>query len=104
MRDGVKLSAEIYLPKAPGKFPTVLIRTPYSNNTDEIIRKGRRLANHGYACVIQDVRGRWDSDGEYYPFHQEALDGYDTQQWIGGQPWSNGKIGMAGGSYLGCVQ
>ena len=104
MRDGVNLSADIYLPKAHERFPTVLMRTPYSNNGDGMIEKGRRLANSGYACVIQDCRGRWDSDGEYYPFHPEGADGYDTQEWIGGQEWSNGKIGMAGGSYVGLVQ
>jgi uncharacterized protein len=103
MRDGVHLSADIYLPKAHDKFPTVLMRTPYSNNTDAMIEKGRRLANSGYACVVQDCRGRWDSDGDYYPFH-EGEDGYDTQEWIGRQAWSSGKIGMAGGSYVGLVQ
>ena len=102
-RDGVNLSADIYLPRAQGKFPTVLMRTPYDNNTDLMIDKGRRLANNGYACVIEDCRGRWDSDGEYYPFH-EGPDGYDTQEWIGEQEWSSGKIGMAGGSYGGLVQ
>ena len=104
LRDGVLLSADLYLPRVEGSFPTVLIRTPYSNNREDLITKGRRLANFGYACVIQDVRGRWDSEGSYYPFHQEGPDGYDTQEWIGQQEWSNGKVGMAGGSYLGCVQ
>ena len=55
-------------------------------------------------CVAQDVRGRWDSEGDYRPFFNEAEDGYDTQQWIGQQPWSNGRIGMSGGSYLAAVQ
>jgi putative CocE/NonD family hydrolase len=104
MRDGVNLSADIYLPRAAGKFPTVLMRTPYSNNMEEVIEKGHMLANNGYACVIQDVRGRWDSDGDFTPFHNEGPDGFDTQQWIGAQEWSTGKIGMAGGSYLGLVQ
>jgi putative CocE/NonD family hydrolase len=104
MRDGVNLSADIYLPKASGPFPTVLIRTPYSNNTDDSIKQDRRLANEGYACVIQDVRGRWDSKGDYYPFIYEADDGYDTQEWVGRQPFCNGRIGMSGGSYLACVQ
>lgn len=103
MRDGIDLSADIYLPQAEGSFPTVLMRTPYSNNMEAMIEKGRRLANAGYVCVIQDCRGRWDSDGEYYPF-REGEDGYDTQEWIGQQGWSNGKIGMAGGSYVGAVQ
>ena len=103
MRDGVALSADLYLPRAAGPVPTILIRTPYSNNTGPLIEQGRRLAANGYACVLQDCRGRWDSDGDFYPF-REAADGHDTQQWIGRQPWSNGKIGMAGGSYLGLVQ
>jgi hypothetical protein len=102
-RDGVALSSDLYLPQAAGPFPTVLLRTPYDNNTPAMIEKGRRLANAGYACVIQDCRGRWDSDGDYYPF-REGADGYDTQEWIGRQPWSSGKIGMAGGSYVGLVQ
>ncbi len=103
MRDGVNLSADIYLPGASGKYPTVLIRTPYDNNGEAMIEKGRRLANQGYACVIQDCRGRWDSDGDYYPF-REGEDGHDTQEWIGRQEWSSGKIGMSGGSYVGLVQ
>ena len=104
MRDGVNLSADIYLPKAAGPFPVVLIRTPYNNNLEPMIEKARSLANAGYACVLQDVRGRWDSEGEFYPFQDEAVDGFDTQEWIGRQAWSSGKIGMSGASYLGAVQ
>lgn len=104
MRDGVNLSADVYLPRADGPFPTVLIRTPYDNNTDENIGKARALANLGYACVVQDTRGRYDSDGHNVPFHGQAEDGFDTQEWIGRQPWSNGKVGTAGGSYLGIIQ
>ena len=104
MRDGVDLSGDIYLPDAPGPFPTALIRTPYDNNTPESIASARAFAQDGYACVVQDVRGRWDSDGTYYPFHNEAADGFDTHEWIGRQPWSNGRIGMSGPSYLGLVQ
>ena len=104
MRDGVNLSADLYLPTTTGPFPTVLIRTPYSNNSADIIRRGRALANRGYVCAIQDVRGRWDSEGDYYPFFNEANDGYDTQEWIGHQSWSNGKIGMSGASYSAAVQ
>ena len=103
MRDGINLSADIYLPRARGKFPTVLMRTPYDNNADNMVEKARRLANNGYACIIQDCRGRWDSEGEYYAF-REGEDGYDTQEWIGKRDWCNGKIGMAGSSYGGTVQ
>ena len=103
MRDGVRLSADIYLPHGAPPVPAVLIRTPYSNNSDGLIEQGRRLAASGYACVIQDCRGRWDSDGDFYPF-REAEDGFDTQEWVGLQPWCNGKLGTAGASYLGMVQ
>ena len=103
MRDGVRLSADLYLPRDAPPVPAVLIRTPYSNNGDSLIEQGRRMAASGYACVIQDCRGRWDSDGEFYPF-REAEDGYHTQEWVGQQPWCNGKLGTVGGSYLGIVQ
>ena len=104
MRDGVELSSDIYLPRARGPFPTVLMRTPYSNNQEVMIARARALANLGYACVLQDIRGRWDSDGDYYPFVNDGEDGFDTQEWIGAQEWSDGKIGMAGGSYVALVQ
>ncbi|MDP6702009.1 MAG: CocE/NonD family hydrolase, partial [Candidatus Latescibacteria bacterium] len=103
MRDQTPLSTDLYLPHTSDPVPTILIRTPYSNNLDASIATARRYANQGYACALQDCRGRWDSLGDYYPF-REGADGYDTQQWIGQQDWSNGKIGMAGGSYLGAVQ
>ena len=103
MRDGINLSADIYLPRAHGTFPTVLMRTPYSNNADGMVEKARRLANNGYACVLQDCRGRWDSEGTYYAF-REGEDGYDTQEWIGNREWCSGRIGMAGSSYGGAVQ
>ncbi|MEW6355115.1 MAG: CocE/NonD family hydrolase [Planctomycetota bacterium] len=102
MRDGVTLSADIYMPDGPGPFPTILVRTPYDNNGS--VGKGRLCASRGYAFVAQDCRGRYDSDGNFYPWHQEADDGFDTQEWIAKQPWCNGKIGMVGGSYLGLVQ
>ncbi|MEE2658956.1 MAG: CocE/NonD family hydrolase [Candidatus Latescibacterota bacterium] len=104
MRDAVRLSSDLFLPRGSAPAPTVLIRTPYNNNTEPLVEKGRRLASLGYACVVQDVRGRWDSEGEYYPFVNEAEDGFDTHEWIGAQPWSNGRIGTAGASYLGTTQ
>ena len=96
MRDGVELSADLFLPRGAGRCPTVLIRTPYSNNNAQLIEKGTRLAAAGYACVIQDVRGRWDSGGDYYPFKNEAEDGFDTQKWVGSQDFSDGTVGTAG--------
>lgn len=104
MRDGVNLSTDLYLPKTDGPFPTILIRTPYSNNTEPLIARARALANNGYVVALQDTRGRWDSGGDYYPLKGEGQDGYDTQEWIGAQPWSNGKIGTSGASYLGHTQ
>ena len=106
MRDGTILRADVYRPEAPGKYPVVLERTPY----DRSERRGNHivlpveLAKRGYAVVIQDVRGRHDSDGEFSPFHQEKTDGYDTLDWCTEQEWSNGKIGMFGGSYVGATQ
>jgi putative CocE/NonD family hydrolase len=104
MRDGVNLSADIYLPRADGPFPTILERTAFSQETFPFVEKGRALANLGYVYVVQDFRGRHDSEGENIPFYGQGEDGYDTQEWIGRQPWSNGKIGMTGGSYMGIVQ
>jgi len=104
MRDGVELSTDIYLPNSDGPFPTMLMRTPYSNNREAFVEKARRRVDEGYACVVQDCRGRWDSDGDYYPFVAEGADGYDTQEWVGRQEWCSGKIGMAGSSYEGTVQ
>jgi len=94
MRDGVNLSTDVYLPRAQGRFPAVLMHTPYNNNIPQMIEKARRLANNGYVCATQDVRGRWDSEGKSYPFRDDGRDGHDTPEWIGRQEWSSGKVGM----------
>lgn len=104
MRDGVKLSVDIYHPDAPGKYPTLLWRTPYSNNTAGEVAQGKWYASRGYVVVKADVRGKYDSEGDPYTYRYEADDGYDTDEWIGSQPWSNGKIGLMGGSYLGYTE
>jgi uncharacterized protein len=108
MRDGVTLSADIYRPDAPGTFPVILVRTPYSNNSPGAVNNGHYqsmfYAERGYAVVQQDVRGRFDADGRFYPFRDEPDDGYDTDEWIGKQPWSSGKIGTMGQSYFGITQ
>ncbi|MFN7939520.1 MAG: CocE/NonD family hydrolase [Bryobacteraceae bacterium] len=103
MRDGVRLAANVFRPAASGRFPVVLIRTPYGKGK-ELPRHFRIFVENGYAVVMQDVRGRYDSDGEFDPLRQEVRDGEDTLNWTGTQPWSNGKVGMVGGSYLGIVQ
>jgi putative CocE/NonD family hydrolase len=104
MRDGVKLSADVYLPAEQGRYPAILQRTPYDNTMPLWVSIARYFAEHGYAFVSQDVRGRCDSEGEWWPLMNEAEDGYDTIEWLAGQPWCDGKVGMMGGSYGGHVQ
>jgi putative CocE/NonD family hydrolase len=105
MRDGVTLSADIYLPPTgDGPWPVVLSRTPYDNSWEASVKLATFFALHDYAFVTQDVRGRGDSDGRWEPFVNEAADGYDTVEWVGGQSWCTGKVGMMGGSYGGLVQ
>jgi len=106
MRDGVHLSTDIRMPDGKGPFPAVLVRTPYNNNmfitpTNEYLL--RLYLNDGYAYVVQDTRGKYDSEGEFVPY-DEAEDGYDTVEWIAKQPWCNGKVGMTGASYCGYTQ
>src|SRR5712691_519090 len=104
MHDGVELSADIYRPDADGKFPVLLLRTPYSNNTPGAVDQSKFFAERGYVVVQEDVRGRYDSDGKFYAFRNEPNDGFDTDEWLGTRPWSNGKIGTFGGSYVGYTQ
>jgi uncharacterized protein len=101
MRDGVTLVADVYRPRAEGRFPVLLQRTPYDRRDP---RTGLRLASHGYVVVLQDTRGRFDSGGEFYPFLSEAADGYDTVEWAAALPYADGKVGMFGGSYVGATQ
>jgi hypothetical protein len=101
-RDGVTLRADIYRPTADGKYPVLLTRTPYNKDTSAAF--GNKGAARGYIVVIQDVRGRFTSDGEWYPFKHEMEDGYDTVEWAAGLPYSNGKVGMFSGSYVGATQ
>ena len=103
MRDNVRLDTNVFYPPGGGRFPTVLIRTPYGKGTD-LPAGYQSFVNHGYAVVMQDVRGRYASGGEFDILNQEGPDGYDTLNWIAAQPWSDGKVGMIGGSYLGIAQ
>ena len=105
MRDGVKLYADVYRPAGPGKYPVIVCRTPYSTERFPAdYTAAVFFARHGYAFVYQDVRGRHESEGKWEPFRNDIEDGYDTVEWAAKQPWSNGKVGMEGGSYLGHVQ
>lgn len=103
MRDGIRLAANLFQPPAGGRRQAILIRTPYGKGT-EILPNYRAFVDHGYNVMIQDVRGRYESEGAFHPLTQEPDDGEDTLNWIATQPWSDGKIGMSGGSYLGIVQ
>ena len=104
MRDGVRLATDIYRPAGPGPYPVVLMRTPYGTETPQFAKKGLYYVKHGYALVLQDTRGKYDSEGDWYGKRDEAKDGSDAITWVGTRPWSSGKVGMTGGSYLGMVQ
>ncbi len=104
MPDGVELVADRHFPRAPGRFPTVLVRTPYGRKNPQTGFGLRRLAERGYNVVVQDVRGRFDSQGEFGFLKGEDADGRATMDWISGQPWFNGSLGLWGESYLGYTQ
>ena len=105
MQDGAVLRADVMRPAEAGKFPTLVYRTPYGKDA---ARAGyttfQRAVNRGYAVVIEDVRGRYHSDGQFRPYEHEGKDGYDTIEWAAAQPWSNGAVGTFGLSYPGAVQ
>lgn len=102
MRDGAVLRADIYRPEGSGRYPVLLQRTPY-NKANEV-EFGYRAAARGYVVIIQDVRGRYTSEGEWYTFKHESEDGYDTIEWAAALPYSDGRVGMFGGSYVGATQ
>ena len=103
-RDGVTLHADIYRPKSADKFPVILMRTPYDKSVDWAVSPAYKIVARGYVFIIQDVRGRYTSEGEWYPFKHEQADGYDAVEWAASLPYSNGKVGMMGGSYVGATQ
>ncbi len=105
MRDGVILRADVLRPRAEGVFPVLVYRTPYGKEPAlEDYTTFRHAVEHGYAVVVQDVRGRYASGGEFRPYENEGHDGYDTIEWAARQPWSNGSVGTFGLSYPGAVQ
>ena len=107
MRDGTVLRADIFRPEPEGNYPALLTRTPYNKAMGNLAYgwlQPIRPASEGYVVVVQDVRGRFESDGKFHPFHQEIDDGFDTVEWCARQPWSNGRVGMYGISYLGATQ
>ena len=109
MRDGVCLAGDVYRPALDGRavegeFPVLLERTPYDKAAPGCSARGKYFARRGYVFVIQDVRGRFASEGEFYAFAKEAPDGYDTVEWLAAQPWCNGSVGTMGDSYCGSDQ
>src|SRR4051794_40296998 len=107
MRDGVSLATDVYRPVGADPVPAIVQRTPYDkegaalrNYSFEVMR----AVQAGYACVVQDTRGRYLSEGEFNPFFDDGADGFDTVAWVAGQPWCDGNVGMAGGSYFGATQ
>jgi uncharacterized protein len=105
MRDGVTLRADIYRPDIDGKFPVLLKRTPYNKmGSSGEIEFAHKAASQGYAVIMQDVRGRYSSEGRWYTFVNEIPDGYDTVEWAAALPYSDGRVGMWSGSYVGATQ
>ncbi len=103
LRDGVELGADLYRPAGDGPFPTVVIRMPYGKQTPEMGMRqiGEWLARKGYACLVQDVRGKFSSGGVFDPGVHEVDDGYDTVDWVAAQNWCDGAVGLFGESYYG---
>jgi uncharacterized protein len=107
MRDGVRLYADVYRPEASGRFPALLMRTPYDKSE---ARQSGRLAfavaavRRGYVVVVQDTRGQFKSEGSFIPYAQEINDGYDTIEWVASLPYVDGQVGTFGLSYPGAVQ
>ena len=106
MRDGVRLATDVVRPDTPGRFPVIINRGPYGKNSylDNTDHSIWFFPRKGYVLLSQDVRGRFESEGEYNPLFQEAQDGYDTVEWAARQPWSNGRVATTGQSYLGATQ
>jgi uncharacterized protein len=105
MRDGVVLRADILLPSAEGEFPALVYRTPYGKQVAlQEYKTFEKAVARGYAVVVQDVRGRYASDGEFVAYQNEGRDGYDTIEWVAKQSWCDGNVGTFGLSYPGAVQ
>lgn len=104
MRDGTRLYADVYRPDAAGRFPVILLRLPYGKHMAADFGDHEFFPARGYVVVIQDARGRFTSEGDYYPLITEGEDGYDTVEWAARLPYANGVVGSQGQSYLGACQ
>ena len=104
LRDGTRLAADVAVADDGVPRPTLLVRTPYSRQTARQTIDPIAFARAGWSVVLQDVRGRHDSEGHFDPFHQEQADGAETIRWCARQPWSDGRVALWGASYLGATQ
>ncbi len=102
MRDGVRLATDVYRSPEVKRAPVLLMRTPY--NKDRVKKVAERFAAAGFITVVQDCRGKFASEGIFFPYDNEGQDGFDAVEWLGRQPWCNGRIGMWGSSYVGATQ
>jgi putative CocE/NonD family hydrolase len=102
MRDGTVLRANVYRPAGEGRWPVLLRRTPYSKDAPDAFDV--EAARRGYVVITQDTRGRFKSEGEWYPYRSEAEDGFDTIAWAAALPYVDGQVGLIGGSYHGFTQ
>ena len=103
MRDGVSLSADLYLPETEQQVPAIVVRSPYGRAGEYIYNMAPYFAARGYGFVSMDVRGRGDSDGEFIPYFNEGANGYDSIEWAAAQPWCDGQWGPWA-SYLARIQ
>ena len=103
MRDGIALATDVYRPAGTGPLPTLLQRLPYKKE-NHLNGNALRMVQAGYAVAIQDTRGSYSSEGDFNPFFQEPHDGSDAIAWAASQPWSSGKVGTIGASYVGATQ
>src|SRR5215831_13825811 len=105
LQDGTRLATDVYLPQGtPGPWPAILERTPYDKLRADLVLSAKYFASHGYAVVLQDVRGRYASEGEWYPFGNEGQDGVEAVAWVRAQPWCDGRVATIGLSYSSCTQ
>src|ERR1700752_609741 len=104
MRDRVELSADVYRPDAAGRFPVILLRTPYTKTSASTLKIAQDFVSHGYVVVSMDVRGRGDSDGTFTPYVKDGVDGYDAIEGGAAQACAPGKVATIGGSYNGVIQ
>ena len=104
MRDGISLSADVYLPLSGGPHPTIYQWTPYESTRERFVGWGAWFAQRGYAAVVSDVRGRYESEGEFEAWSRDGVDAHDSLTWAAGEEWCNGRIGTWGRSYGALIQ